>query len=144
MEFYHKENIIKLLIVIWRDKGLNMKRLVLIGFLVLFSASAFSQEKDSRAPFQGIWYDVDDAEILFVFIDDIFFINGGSDGGGSFRYSVEDNNLILTNPRKLDIDGWEVIHEGPATVKTQYVFSGDRLTLIFDGEPIILSRIPEW
>jgi hypothetical protein len=119
---------------------MNMKKIFFIGLLVLLTLPIFSQEKDSRAPFQGIWHDVNDKDTLFVFIDDIFFING--DGGGSVRYSVEDNKLILTNPRKLDINGWEEIHDEPTTLKIQYVFSGEKLVLIYDGESvIILSRI---
>jgi hypothetical protein len=117
-----------------------MKKMVLIGILVLLAIPAFSQEKDSRAPFQGIW--LGDYDTLFVFIDDIFFCNG--DGGVSFHYSVENNSLILTNPRKLDDDGWEEIHDETATdtVTLQYMFSGDRLILLFDGEPwATMSRI---
>ncbi|MDR1219682.1 MAG: hypothetical protein LBK73_08755 [Treponema sp.] len=119
-----------------------MKKLGLIGLLVLLTLPIFSQEKDSRAPFQGVWYDVNKKYAFFIFIDDIFICN--LDYGFSSRYSVEDNNLILTNFRDFGIDGWENIDEN-ATDKIQYVFSGDRLILVFDGEPIItLSRIPEW
>jgi hypothetical protein len=96
---------------------------------------------DPYAKFQGVWHDVDDKDALFVFIDDIFFING--DGGFSFRYSIEGNNLIMTNPRELGDDGWKEHNEPETGTGTlQYVFSGDRLILLFDGEPwVTLSRI---
>jgi hypothetical protein len=35
-------------------------------------------------------------KVIFVFIDDIFICN--LDGGFFSRYSVENNNLIATNP----------------------------------------------
>jgi hypothetical protein len=115
-----------------------MKKLVLIGFLALLVLPVFSQEKDSRAPFQGIWYGVEYGEdkVIFIFIDDVFICN--LDYGSSCRYSVEDNNLIVTNFRGLSDDGWE--DGGNETAKIQYVFSGDRLILVFDGEPITLSK----
>jgi hypothetical protein len=51
--------------------------------------------------------------------------------------------LILSNHRGFGDDGWK--EDEPKTIKIQYVFSGDRLILVSDGEPTItLSRIPEW
>jgi hypothetical protein len=117
-----------------------MKKLVLIGLLALLALPIFSQEKDSRAPFQGIWYGViyGKDKVIFVFIDDVFICN--LDYGFSSRYSVEDNNLIVTNFRGLNDDGWEEPGNEDEIGKIQYVFSDDRLILVFDGEPITFSR----
>ncbi|MDR0685794.1 MAG: hypothetical protein LBF83_11805 [Spirochaetaceae bacterium] len=90
-----------------------------------------------------MWYEVDEEYAFVIFIDDVFISN--VDGGFSLRYSVEDNNLIMNNPRTLGIDGvWDEIQTENEKSKIQYVFSGDRLILIFDGEPMTLSRVPEW
>jgi hypothetical protein len=115
-----------------------MKKLVLISMLALLTLPILSQEKDSRAPFQGIWYGViyGEDKVIFIFIDDIFICN--LDYGFSGRYSVENNNLIVTNSRDLGIEGWKEARDSIG--KIQYVFSGDRLILVFDGEPITFSR----
>jgi hypothetical protein len=116
-----------------------MKKIILVVLLVLLALPIFSQEKDSRAPFQGIWYGViysGEVKVFVIFIDDIFISHIESDSYG--RYSVEGSNLILTNFRELGIDGWEEIRD--ETGKIQYVFSGDKLILVFDGEPITFSR----
>jgi hypothetical protein len=115
-----------------------MKKLILISILLLLAFPGFSQEKDSRAPFQGIWHDVDDSDTIYAFIDDILFSN--TNGGDAARFSVKDNNLILTNLRKLGDNGWKEI-DYPATSAIQYMFSGDRLILVYDGNVTILSRI---
>jgi hypothetical protein len=48
----------------------------------------------------------------------------------------------------LSDDGWEDAGNENETDKIQYVFLGDRLILVFDGEPITFSRdytdFPEW
>jgi hypothetical protein len=125
-----------------------MKKLFIAVMLIFLTLPVFSQEKDSRAPFQGIWYpifyeyknEVFTSEECFIFIDDIFittldgyFISG--------HYSVEKNNLILTNPRILGDDGWEDagVEDETGTI-IQYIFSGDRLILLFDGDPTTFSR----
>jgi hypothetical protein len=120
-----------------------MKKLALITVLALLTLPAFSQEKDSRTPFQGIWYGViyGEDKVVFIFIDDIFICN--LDGGGSGHYSVENNNLIITKSRRFDwdVDGWgKETPDEVAPGKIQYVFSGDKLILVFGGEPITFSR----
>jgi hypothetical protein len=77
-------------------------------------------------------------KVIFIFVDDIFICN--LDGGFFSRYSVENNNLIATNPRGLDDGGWEDLGDENEIGKIQHVFSGDRLILVFDGEPITLSK----
>lgn len=126
-----------------------MKKIVLIIILVLLVLPIFSQEKDSRAPFQGIWYGViyDEDPVFFVFIDDLFICN--LDFGFSGHFLVEDQNLIMTTQYEyLNSGELEEIYDESETGKIQYVFSGDKLILVFDGEPIILSRsyedFPGW
>ena len=126
-----------------------MKRLFIIAVLTFTIFPALSQEKDSRAPFQGIWYGViyGEDKVIFIFIDDIYITNLDYEFSG--RYSVENNNLIMTDFRRLNIGNeWEKVGDENATGKIQYVFSGDRLILVFDGEPITFSRdytdFPEW
>ncbi|MDR1218046.1 MAG: hypothetical protein LBK73_00360 [Treponema sp.] len=118
-----------------------MKKLVLIGLLVLLMLPIFSQGKDSRAPFQGIWYGIiyGEDKVIFIFIDDIFICN--LDFGFSGHFSVEDQNLIMTTKYQyLNSGELEDIYDESETGKIQYVFSGDRLILVFDGEPITFSR----
>jgi hypothetical protein len=123
-----------------RKGAIEMKKLVLITTLALLTLPAFSQEKDSRTPFQGIWYGViyGEQKVFFIFIDDIFISHLDSDHSG--RYSIENQDLILTNFSKLGVEGWEDIRDKNETGKIQYVFSGKNLILVFDGEPITFSR----
>jgi hypothetical protein len=125
-----------------------MKKLFMIAVLSCAVLPAFSQE-DEYARFQGVWYGViygGEVKVFFIFIDDIFISHIESDSYG--RYSVENNNLILTDFRELGADGWGEIHGENEEAKIQYVFSGERLILVFDGEPITFSRdytdFPEW
>jgi hypothetical protein len=116
-----------------------MKKFYLIILLIILAIPAFPQEMDGRTPFHGIWYGLyGDVKIFYIFIDDVFITN--LDDGFFSHYSVEDNNLILTNPRELDIDGWKKIQDEDIAGNIQYVFSGDKLILVFDGEPIAFSR----
>jgi hypothetical protein len=142
-----------------------MKQLTLIAFLTLSSIAALAQSidktldeeafKNSRAPFQGIWYGVvysDSAlKTIFIFIDDIFIMNYicdfpnedfyGTNESYYSRFSVKDKNLIMmTNKHYLNEDRWEYASAEPEVQEIQYVFSGKRLILIFDGYPITLSR----
>jgi hypothetical protein len=92
-----------------RIKEFFMKNLCLSVLLIFLAFSAFPQEKDSRAPFQGIWYGVDGKDkIIYIFIDDVFITN--HDDGFSGKLSVDGQNLILAVHRDLYIDEWEDIH----------------------------------
>jgi hypothetical protein len=139
-------------------RGGFMKKLFITVMLFSLTLSAFSQDTplvdDPYAKFQGVWYGViyDEDPVFFVFIDDIFICN--LDYGFLGRYSVEDNDLIVTSGRELGVDGWEKEGvwgkewEQDETFKIQYVFSGERLVLVFGGDPITLSKdytdFPEW
>jgi hypothetical protein len=119
-----------------------MKKIVFISMLVFLALPIFAQTDDPYAKFQGVWYEVTNREnkFIFIFIDDILIFTNLY-ASFSWRYSVEDNNLILTNPRKFGVDGWAQYEEN-TTDKTKYVFfgdRGDRLILVFD-DPMILSR----
>jgi hypothetical protein len=125
-----------------------MKRLFTIIILSFVAFFAFAQDAppadDPYARFQGIWYVVVDDKYAFVIFIDDTFISAAGDRAVFFRYSVENQDLILTNAIGLSPDGWEESPDGIVTFKIQYVFSGDRLILAFEGEHITLSRIPEW
>jgi hypothetical protein len=133
-----------------------MKKIIIVLYLVITVLPTFSQDMppdgDDYTKFQGIWYGViyDEDPVFFVFIDDIFICN--LDYGFSCRYSVENHNLIVTSGRELLVSGWGDTKYNPDTTnnngKIQYIFSGERLVLVFDGEPITLSKdytdFPEW
>jgi hypothetical protein len=140
-------------------EGYNMKKLYLAALLIFLTLPAFSQE-DEYARFQGIWYPVlveytDEefytSEECLIFIDDIFIttLDGDFISG---RYSVGNDNLILTNLRALVDEEWteaEEENETGITVIIQYVFSGDRLMLVLGNDPITFSRYykpyhPKW
>jgi hypothetical protein len=120
-----------------------MKKLVLITVLALLTLPAFAQEKDSRAPFQGVWYEVTNREdkFIYIFIDDIFIFTNLY-ASFSWHYSVEDNNLITTNPRKLGVDGWSQDKYTTDTIKYLFSDDGDRLILVLGKTLMILSRDP--
>jgi hypothetical protein len=107
---------------------------------------AFAQDTspadDPYAKFQGIWHEVIDSEErgVFIFLDDILIFIAG-DMAASYRYSIENQDLILTRFRGLGPDGWG--KELEQSDRTQYVFSGEKLIFVSDGEPIILSRYYE-
>jgi hypothetical protein len=124
-----------------------MKKILLsVLFLAVFSP-LFAQTSKHYEKFQGIWYGTiyGEDKVVFIFIDDIFICN--LDGGFSYKYNIEGQNLVLKEGRKLWISsGW--VDAANNIGKIQYIFSGDRLLLIFDGEPIALSRdysdFPSW
>jgi hypothetical protein len=66
-----------------------MKKNVMVILLICLALPIFSQDKDSRAPFQGVWYGViyDEVKVFFIFIDDVFISHIESDYFG--RYSIE-------------------------------------------------------
>jgi hypothetical protein len=116
--------------------------------LIYSTISVFAQTDDPYAKFQGIWYGVIDNEykVVFIFIDDVLICN--LDYGFSCKYLVENHELILINGRFLGLDGWDNEQNGNRIDKIQFLFSGEKLILAFDGEPIIFSRnyedFPEW
>jgi hypothetical protein len=130
-----------------------MKKLFISVMLVFLALPIFAQNapsaNDPRAKFQGIWYGVvyGEDKVLFIFIGDIFINN--LDLGYSGRFSVEDQNLVM-NIKYDCLNSGEMreIHNEFTTVKIQFLFSGEKLILAFDGEPITLSRnyedFPEW
>jgi hypothetical protein len=130
----------------------KMKKLFIAIILIRLTFPVFAQNappaNDPRAKFQGIWYGVvyGEDKVFFVFIDDFFICN--LDYGFSYKYLVEDHDLILTSGRFLGLDGWDNQQYENGIDKIQYIFSGDKLLLIFDGEPITLSKnyedFPEW
>jgi hypothetical protein len=128
-----------------------MKKLFIIVVLSFSVILAFSQEYE-HAKFQGVWYAMIEGEkVIYVFIDDICITMRVDLGivGIACRYSVENNNLILSNPREPSFDGWKDNHDGSEELEFQYVFSGDRLIFVSDGEELVtFSRdntdFPEW
>jgi hypothetical protein len=134
-----------------------MKKFVLTVAFLFATSAAFAQDAvptdDPYAKFQGIWHGViyDEDKVLFVFIDDILICN--LDGYVScIRYKIEGQNIVAISGRELLVSGWGETINIPNSTDTsghiQYVFSGEKLVLVFDGEPIILSNdcfdFPEW
>jgi hypothetical protein len=133
-----------------------MRRLVLISILVLLALPIFSQDMppdgDDYARFRGVWCaETEDGNNYFIFENNTAIILG-YDGGESL---VEFDNFMLSYNKiifhhkyifYLDDSGWQYV--GPddlndeyRTDEGNYVFSGDKLILIFDGNPWKLSKM---
>jgi hypothetical protein len=125
-----------------------MKKQFFAVILVYLTLPVFTQDvpsaDDPYAKFQGVWYGViyDEDPVFFVFIDDVFICN--LDGGYYYKYNIEGQNIVTISGRELLVSGWGDTEYNPDTTnregKIQYVFSGERLVLIFDGYPISLSK----
>jgi hypothetical protein len=131
-------------------RGSFMKKLFITVMLFSLTFSTFSQDtppaNDPYTKFQGVWDVVIDSEErgVYIFLDDILIIIVG-DMVASYRYSIENQDLILTSARGLGPDGWG--KEWDQVYRARYVFSNEKLILVSDGEPIILSRhegFDEW
>jgi hypothetical protein len=112
-----------------------MKRLVLIVTFLFIAGAAFSHEKDSRAPFQGVWYGaIGDECVFFIFMNDVFtMIRQDSEMIGfiSGKYSIFEKKLNLeTNKCIVGKDGFYLPYEdGIQNQQIQYTISDETLIL---------------
>ncbi|MDR2193468.1 MAG: hypothetical protein LBP19_03240 [Treponema sp.] len=114
-----------------------MKKLFITLSFILISLFA---QTDEYAKFQGVWIgEIPDDELdeltMFIFEDDSFF--SLIDGIHTGKYVIEGNNVIL----KFGWAFWESYQGGwkrekEGEIVIQYIFSGDKLIFVFDGEPI--------
>jgi hypothetical protein len=133
-----------------------MKKLF-IAAIVLFSAfSAFAQTEDEYARFQGVWYaEMEDLNAYFIFENNTAIMLGSEDGRSQIidfcNFMISSNKIVFYTKCGfyLDVDrysGW--LYAGPDDLdddsrqqEADYIFSGDKLILIFDGDPWILSNM---
>jgi hypothetical protein len=124
-----------------------MKKLALITTLALLTLPAFTQEKDSRAPFQGSWYGaIDDEFIFFIFMNDVFtLIRQDSEMIGfiSGKYSVFEKKLYL-EPNKCMVGkngSYLPYEEGVQNIQYQYIISKGELVLVDNHDGNIVTYL---
>jgi hypothetical protein len=133
------------------NRGGSMKKMIVISILVLLALPAFSQE-DEYAKFQGIWYaEMEDEIAYFIFENDtVIFTSAEIDVGGfSFcNFTLSDHKIIFYIKRMFGFfdSKWQSAtpadEEFDGIAELDYVFSGNKLILIFDGgDPLSLIRM---
>jgi hypothetical protein len=125
-----------------------MKKLVLAVLLSLAVLPAFSQDNqppDPYAPFQGVWYNIGDIgfthyifngntlTIIIKEFNDIFIATG--------NYTLKNNLVVFICQEVFSDSGWLKVPSMDSMGESQYVFSGDRLVIISDGDPISLKKV---
>jgi hypothetical protein len=134
---------------------MKMKKVFIIVLSVCLTLPAFSQDAlpsdDPYAKFQGIWHNENKNEnYYFIFINNTVTFTGEEMYIGTVNYctfTLSSNKITFCLKRVLwfsdskwqsttpDDEGIDGIFEA------DYIFSGDKLILIFDGEPFVLQKM---
>ena len=116
--------------------------------LIFLAIPAFSQE-DEYAKFQGVWgVTIEDEKIIFVFINNTLIMIE-EEINRYCIYSIENDSIIIdlkivfteNNWRSELSDNWDMSDGG--IIEFQYVFSGSKLILLSDGQPLVFSKVTD-
>jgi hypothetical protein len=126
-----------------------VKKFIFAVLLFLLVLPAFSQE-DEYAKFQGVWWlqETEYSDLIhFIFINNTLIMTEEKINRYCI-YSIENDTIAIklkivfteNNWRSELSNDWDM---SDGITKFQYVFSGSKLILLSDGQPLVFSKVAD-
>jgi hypothetical protein len=124
-----------------------MKKMFIIAVLSFAILPAFSHE-DEYAKFHGVWRLEDDDQLIFI--NNTLVVTREEEEGEEICYyciySIENDTIIIEVKIVSNENNWYSASDPSTDIdggigELQYVFSGSKLILVADGQPLVLSKV---